>query len=342
MCDNASVFTHISRGRCRQVCVAAGFLLTLALTLPIGGCGSRAGSDAGVAELPVALDKSGAEELLRYYFGAYAGAEGADPFAAGVLDRRDGRFFVDLDTLALHNPAAADSLRRVSGGDVLGWEELVRFIGATYYEARGAPETQEALQDETDYTDDDWFTVDVRGVMTTARRRVYVEKSALRAALESYHMRDEQLIYATGTTIVGEHYVDSMHVETTVMRKREDGYWDFFTYGAEGQLALQTQTEPRALESPTQCVGCHLGDRQFEPEESFPADASPGPHGPRAIYVGEAMRDAEVVTFFQEHARRPDMVLGLYNTLFVSHLRAQRRAGTIAPRDAALLRALGL
>ncbi len=315
-------------------------LLLMAIVV-VSGCETSADDASESMLLPIDLDKPGAEELLRYYFGAYASEEGADPFAAGVLDERDGAFYVDLGTLALLNAAAADSLRAVSGEE-LGWEELKQFVRATYYRARGLPPTLAALQQQTQYDDETWFTVDVRGVMTTARRRIYVSQEALRAALTTYHNRGEQLVYPIGTTFVGEHFIDSVHVETTVMRKRADDYWDYFIYNREGDLARETGTPPRSLESPIQCVGCHLGDRQFEPEESFPAEAPAGPHGPRAIYVGDNLRDMQVVRFFQEHLKRSDNVLGLYGTLFVSTLRARQRAGSIAPEDSILLAELGL
>ena len=321
----------------RTMLALLGVLCAAGLLAAVSGCGTGGGSGQTAEDLPVRLDKSGAEALLRYYFGAYAGEEGADPFAAGVLKQTGGNYYVDLDTLAMFQPAAADTLRTVAGEDALNWDELVEFVRGTYYTARGLPQSLSALKEQTGYTGEDWFTVDVHGVMTTARRRIFIDQSALRAALAGYHDEGEQLIYPTGTTIIGEHYQDRAHVETTVMRRRADDYWDFFTYNAAGELAYQTETQPRSLKSPTQCVGCHLGDRMFEPEESFPAEAPAGPHGPRAVYVGDEMRDMDVVRFFQEHARRSDMVLGLYGTLFVSQLRAQQRAGTIAPRDSALL-----
>jgi hypothetical protein len=141
---------------------------------------------------------------------------------------------------------------------------------------------------------------------------------------------------------VGEHYEGEALVETTVMRKRADGYWDYFAYDASGGLASQTTTPPRALDVPTQCVGCHFGEKLFEPERSFPAEAPPGPHGPRGIYVDDALRDAEVVAFFDEHSKRSDHVLGLYGTLFIAQLRAQEAAGSLPAADAALLDDLGL
>ena len=106
--------------------------------------------------------------------------------------------------------------------------------------------------------------------------------------------------------------------------------------------AAAAQALPRSLKTPTQCVGCHFGVKVFEPERSFPAAAPPGPHGPRAFYVDEALRDREPVVFFDEHTKRSDTVLGIYNTLFVARLRADRRAGALAAADARLLESLGL
>ena len=72
---------------------------------------------------------------------------------------------------------------------------------------------------EVPYAEDDpaWFSVEVDGVMSEARRRIFVPTSALRAALEGYHAAGERLLYPVGTTLVGEQYLDGAHVETTAM-----------------------------------------------------------------------------------------------------------------------------
>jgi hypothetical protein len=317
------------------------------LVIVLAGCGGASGENGGSASgdrIRVRLDKSQAGQLLRYYFGGYTTPQGADPFRRGLLSERDGRYFVNLDSMAGRHPKIARKLRQAAGGNALNWDELAAFLQQTYYDTRDVPATRAKLLDQLKWPSDSsaWFGVEVDGVMTSARRRVRVREAALRHALTRYQENDEELIYPDSTTIIGGHYQDGELAETTVMRKRADGFWDFFTYGPNGKLAAETSTPPRVLKSPTECVGCHMGTRGFEPEESFPAEAPPGPHGPRAVHVGERMRDAEVVRFFQEHARRSDMVLGLYNTLFVSKLRAERRDGTIAPKDRKLLSNLGL
>ena len=318
----------------------------IVVVLVAWGCGSpRSGDQAVVTtRLEIDLDRSNPERLLRYYFGGYVAPEGDDPFSRGLLSAEDGRYYLDLDALASTHPGLEVSLKEAAGDDRVEWEELATFLHATYYTVRNLPPTLDALRSQVPYQEgkDTWFHVELDGVMSTARRHVYVSKEALRSALGGYQEQGEQLLYPVGTAVVGEAHLDGQHVETNVMRKRSDGFWDFFTYGPDGALADRTQALPRALKSPTQCVGCHFGAKLFEPERSFPAAAPPGPHGPRALYVDEQLRDREVVQFFDEHRKRSDTLLGIYNTLFVAQLRADRRAGRISDEDGRLLDRLGL
>ena len=111
---------------------------------------------------------------------------------------------------------------------------------------------------------------------------------------------------------------------------------------ATGTSPCTTPLAPRPLRVPTQCTGCHLGQKLYEPEKSWPGEARDGPFGPRAYHVPEAWRNPEVAALFNEHANRDDGVLGLYGTLYASKLVADRAAGTLAPGDDALLDKLGL
>ena len=321
----------------------AGIVL---LFLALAACGTpdTGGEQAATSRLEIDLDKSDPERLLRYYFGGYAGPDGGDPFVAGLLVEEEGGFFADVEALDARLSGIGVALREAAGDRRLEWEELEGFLHATYYDARSLPPTLEDFHAEVPYRDGDeaWFHVELDGVMSTARRHVYVAEGALRHALKTYRENGERLLYPEGAAIVGEHRVDGERIETTILRKRADGFWDFVTYGPNGALALKTQALPRALDTPTQCVGCHFGNKLFEPERSFPAPASPGPHGPRAFYVDDALRDGEVAAFFNEHRKRSDTVLGIYNTLFIAQLRADRRAGRLSDDDAQLLADLGL
>jgi hypothetical protein len=308
------------------------------------GCAEGGSADDAAPDgLRLAIDKRNPERLLRFYLGSYLGPSGGDAVEAGVLSGEGEDFWLDPDALDARWRPALEAAN-ANGDDVIDWDELVAFIDRTYAEARALPPTLDALRDEVGYAEEDpaWFTVEIDGVMTNARRHLFVPTAGIRAALTDYRANDDRLLYPVGTTIVGEHRLDGALAETTVMRKRPDGFWDFFVYGADGTLAGATDTPPRSLRSPTQCVGCHVGRKLFEPEESFPREAPPGPFGPRGIHVGPEMRNAEVTALFDEHARRSDTVLGVYNTLFVSGLLTDRAAGRLSPEDAALLDGLGL
>lgn len=330
-------------------------LLLVALAL-VAACAAPDPEPAPEGErLAIALDQSDPERLVRYYFGSYAAPEGADPFAAGLV-AEDGRDF-SLDLAAFEQAAGAPAvaaLKRAAAreGDAeeLGWDELKAFVAETYYDARGWPATLGVLREEAAWSASDsaWFRVDATGSMTTARRAVYVPKSALRAALVGYAGAGERLMYPVGTVFVGEHLGTDGETaaEVTVMRKRADGFWDYATYGPDGRLAAATLEAPRSLATPTQCVGCHFGDRAFEPEKSFPRDARPGPHGPRGVHTDPALRrvvqETGIAERFREHTKRSDTILGLYNTLFVAQLIRDRAAGDLSPGDARLLEALGV
>lgn len=320
----------------------SSLLSLLSLLSPLSSLVACTGAPNG---LPVRLDKSNEETLLRYYLGGYVTPAGGDPVAAGLLVE-EGGWAVRPERLPEASRAA---LRDADGDGAVSWEEFVAFVEATYAGARGLPPTLDALRARTPYAENDpaWFTVEVEGsAMTAARRRVYVPVAALRAALAGYRAAGDRLVYPEGTVIVGEHREGEGVLETTVKRRRADGFWDFAVYDAAGRLARATATPPRPLASPVQCTGCHLGRRLFDPEQRFPAPAPDGPYGTRALLVDDAVRAAadghDLAAFFDEHAKRSDGVLGLYGTLYAARLLADRDAGTAAPADRALLEELGL
>ncbi|MDX1438756.1 MAG: hypothetical protein R3284_02530 [Rubricoccaceae bacterium] len=304
------------------------------------GCGNEALDVSSTDYAPVDLDKSNEERLLRYYLSGYVSREGGDPVESGLF-LVDGGFALNPRLLDVQHRR---QLEDTDQNGEIGWDEFVAFIEGSYADARGLPLELEFFRREADWRSDtnDWFSVDIDGVMTEARRRVYVPVSAIRSALEGFDAAENELIYPPGTIIVGEHRDGDTVLETTIKRKRPDGFWDFAVYDADGRLASATSTGPRSLNAPIQCVGCHLGRRTFDPEKSFPAEAPDGPHGARAIHVADDLRNAEATTLFDEHARRSDGVLGLYCTLYTAGLLSEREAGTISDDDRVLLQHLGL
>ena len=343
--------THSQRGvRCGRERRDAGRgrsllpgLVPLASCLLFAACASGPVDVQTAEAVPLRLDKANPERLVRSLLGAYV--DDADAFESGLVSGAG-------DDLALHPQRLDDATRRLlsdaDGDGAIDWDELAAFVDRTYAPAHDLPPTLDAFYASLDVTapsgpdDPAWFTVDVDGVMTAARRRVSVPSAALRSAVTAFADGGE-LVYPAGTPIVGAHLADDgATAETTVKRRRADGFWDFAVYDAEGRLARSTSTPPLPLKAPTQCTGCHLGQKLYEPEKSFPAPAADGPNGPRAYYVPDAWRSAEATALFQEHARRDDGVLGLYATLYTGRLLAARADGTLAPDDAALLDRLGL
>lgn len=304
-------------------------LLFLSLLIVATGCTSSETSG-------VRVDGDVTGPALSFLFGSYTGAEVADPFASGLLTRDGSAVYVDADQL----PGTLD----VDGDGNATRDEIREWVQATYAQARDLPPTLDALDADRNYRDG--FCTEGRGVMTQHARRVCVPEPALRSALRTF-ADSGRVAYPVGTLLVGEHWDtngggDSTLVETTVKLRRSDGFWDFMVYNESGNLAERTDAAPRALNAPTQCVGCHLGQRAFEPEASFPALAPDGAHGPQALYVPDAWRDADLVALFDEHLRRDDHVLGLYATFYAAHLRTLRAMGTLDAEGEQLLADLDL
>lgn len=309
------------------------------LLVLVAGCASGPVDVQTAEAVPLRLDRSDAERLVASVLGGYAGGAAVE---SGLVSGQG-------DALALHpqklDPAIRAELSDADGDGAVGWDELSAFLKATYYTGHRLPPTLAALRSDAPWAagDSAWFSVDVEGsVMSHARRRIFVPVAALRSALAS-QAAGRGLHYPAGTVIAGEHVgPDETVAETTVKRLREDGFWDFAVYGPDGRLAPATVTPPRPLRAPTQCTGCHLGRRLFEPEKSFPTTPTASPDGPRRYAVPDAWRSAEATALFNEHARRDGGVLGVYATLYTGRLLAQRASGEASPADTALLERLGL
>ena len=294
----------------------------------LAGCSAR-------ERLEVTITGDKAERLLQFYFGSYIHE---DPFQAGILEKINERFYLNLSTLREFELELATELEARASGSSLSSEALQTVIQSTYYGARNMPKTLSELN--TLWPAVSPKTFEVHGPVTRYLRRITIEEKAIQDAILNYYANGERLYYETGTAIKAEHVSENRVVETTAMIKRPDGFWDFVTYDSTGHLASETLPNPRAFATPVQCAGCHLGRKAFEPERSWPFDAPKAPEGTRKWYTGS--RDKEVADFFREHALRSDMVLGLYVTTYVSDLRMQRESDTLDSDAKALLDYLGL
>lgn len=289
----------MTAGGLRRRAIAAGLVLAA-----VGGC--RSGTPDRLA---LDLDRPDPEPVVDLVLGALLGPDGGDPVAAGLATRAGDAWTLDGAAIAARAPAGAPALDANANGTVDD-DELAAFATATYAAARAFPATLNGFGLDTASA----FALDVTGVMTTARRRTYVPLSALRSALGGYRAAGDRLVYPAGTVVWGRHALPDG--ETTLMRKRADGVWDFAVYDRAGRLASATTGAPRPLRAPMQCIGCHAGSRLFEPERSFPSDAPTGPDGPRAVHTDA--RSAAATAFFDEHRKRSDGLLGLYATVYAT------------------------
>ena len=309
--------------------------LAFAAALALSACASGPVDVQTAEAVRLDLDKNRPGRLAAALLGGLAGG---DAFERGLLSGDD-------DALTLH-PQLLDAETRAAlsdadGDGTIGWDEFEAFVEAAY--PGTLPATLGEARAAAGVADDAWTTLDVEGsVMTEALRRVYVPLAALETAMDAFPDTDV-LVYPEGTWILGEHLgPDGEILETTAKRRRADGFWDFAVYDADGALVPATSTGPRALRAPLQCTGCHLGQKLYEPEKSYPATPGPGPNGPRAIRVDDAARSAEATALFEEHAGRDDGVLGLYATVHAGRLMQARADGSASSGDLARLDRLGL
>ncbi len=311
-------------------------VVSLALVGCKGGASEAPVSDHLDDAFPIELESSDADRLLGFYFGGFVGPDGGDPIEAGLLEKREKTWFLrNRDAWSASLPEASRS--QLEGLEIAARDSrmitedlLLPFIGASYYEVRGFPTHIDSLRDvEGGWTEPGWFRISLKGSMVPLERTTWVRRASIELALDRMDSLGDEVIYESGTLFVGEHMEGDQIVETTLMRKRTDGYWDFWAYDASGQLVDRVRKEPKDMVIPTRCTGCHFGDRQFEPERSFPGEAQPGPNGERAIYIPNEWRADALAMTLQEHARRSDTILGLYATLYLAEA-ASSKSGSSA------------
>ena len=316
------------------------------LLLLFSGCSSKqtesvnTQSNRSGEAIKIVLDSADDDRLIGFYFGSYLlpGENLSD-----IVEFKNGSWWM-LEPTNSSGDAHLAALYAAAGSDTeLDWDELEAQVIASYYQVRQAPLHVDELANQIgDWKSEDWFSHELNGQMTTYKRRLSIRKESLLAAIDKMDALSSDVIYAVGTAIVGEHLENDVVVETTAMIKRSDNYWDYFAYGPDGQLAGKVKKEPEDLTVPTKCVGCHFGDRLFEPERSFPSESRPGPNGKRSLYVSEDYKNPTISKTISEHAKRSDHVLGLYATLFLSDLNARVRKNMATTRELEIAEKLGI
>lgn len=301
--------------------LSVSLLIIIIATAVSAGCGrtstpdTRAVGTTDDALIEISIDARDPGELLEFYVNSFAGNQ-----SAIVVD--GDRFFVNVDNIA---PSFRDQVSAIGSDGMISWEEFEPFVNGEYYAASGAEPTLARLRERAGNwkADDSWFHMSVSGVMTSAKREIYIAKSVLHEAIRSFSAGDG-LIYPVGSVFVAEHYDGGELTEVTTMAKRPDSHWDFAAYDPAGNLKATTLPAPKAYNIPSQCVGCHYGSRSFEPERSYPAAAAKGPTGERVIHEPAVRASATLVGHFDEHRRRTDTVLGLYATTYVASLQSRQ------------------
>lgn len=292
------------------------FVLILISVLVLSACTEGSGPPR------LDLETRDARQMALFYLGTY----GAPAEAARALPA-EGADFLYLDSLESFAPGLARMLAPAAEDGTVDQDEFLEAIASTYPWAAALPGTVQELRTLTGLGGEGWLTHEVSGSMTQFRRRLHIRRDAVRAALARRLLQGEGMTYDSGTWVVGEHLEDGRVVETTAMKRRGDGFWSFSAYDEAGAAVSSITGDPDPLVVPIDCFGCHYGNKPFEPERSFPAEARPGPHGPRAVFVDESLRRSGVVTLLQEHARRDDGLLGLYGTLYLSDLMNRSERG---------------
>lgn len=320
------------------------FISVLALSVLVAACnpGEKRVTEGNDGRIPIRLDRSSEDMLVRYYFGAYL-TPAANPVAAGLVQQVGGVWYLNRPSGVQGALPVLDSLFTAHRESEISWEILEGFLIDTWYDAREFPRSVEELSDVTgEFRQDSlWFRLDVTGSMSPFERHIHVPVSAVMEALES-GAESNQMLYPVGTWFIADHIENGRVVETTAMVKRADSLWDYVAYNAAGALTSEIRKHDGTMIVPTQCLGCHTGNRGFEPERSFPAEATPGPGGPRRVHVGDLFRDPVVTAALAEHMKRADTILGLYATVFLSGIRSRAIQGEASPEQRALLDRYGL
>ncbi|MDA1027913.1 MAG: hypothetical protein O3B41_02520 [Bacteroidetes bacterium] len=307
----------------------------------LSGCSSKTAEEIVDLEdsVEIRLDKGESQPLIAFYLGGFL--QKGDSLASIAVQLGSKWYLIkpkpstSPDLQALFDAAGEDK--------ILQWEEFEPVVRSSYYRVRNTPLTVDSLKALFgDWNVPGWFSYETRGQMTEYRRRLFIKRENIKWSLEQLDSPSDAILYDEGTAIIGEHLDQGQIIETTAMIKRWDGYWDYIAYGKNGQLALSVAKSEDPLLVPTQCIGCHYGNRAFEPERSFPRDARPGPSGERAVYVPEFWKNQSLTSSINEHVKRSDHVLGLYATLFLAEIITRSKKGEATAAELKLIDQLGI
>jgi sulfatase modifying factor 1 len=283
---------------------------------------------------------------------------GTDPSSPKVMQgkivRRQGKeLYIDLEQVPSEK---AGVLRQIAAqkqpADEIGLDEMGAFMAKHYYELTRPYATLQALLRDYPYRDNpNWLTVPVDSETFHRRRILRVDKDKIAAALISYFDQNDRLIYPQGTVIAAESFdKKGVFVETEVLRKRGDGFWDFSVYNRNGALIPasiafneegEIAPEQTGFKIPQDCASCHRIDRldlSGDPEAPARVPIRAFFHRLPArvpqIHLGPEYYDHMAFTELTEsNAKQKDSVFGVYGSLLLSELASRKRLSTLTEAD---------
>jgi hypothetical protein len=292
-----------------------------------------------------------------YQLQTLIGTEASSPKVLdGPIIRRQGKqLYIDLDAVP---PEKAALIREIAGDDesllTITLGEMEAYMVRHYYELTRPYPSLQALQIEHPYRDNpNWLTVPVDSVTFHRRRVLHIEKDRIVDALVSYFDNRLRLIYPQGTVIAADSFdPQGNFVETEVLRKRADTFWNFAVYDRDGSL-LQTsiafnergEVSPAlaGFRAPGNCANCHRIDRLDFSGDPQPPMIAPVqgffhrlPDHVAEIHLGPEYYSHQAFLELTEAAgRQKDGVFGVYGSLLLSELVSKKKLGTLTADDRA-------
>ena len=268
--------------------------------------------------ISIPLEGSQGRTIARFYSGMIPG----DKPKEWILEDSTG-LGIRLSVLKTLSPQLASTLDEIrDGGDRLERDQWNRFLQAVVEQATSLTGSLAELFPSglPHASEGSYVRLKAYGAMTTLLREIYVPKQALEDGLLNYWDRGGMLQYPAGTLIAAYHKNSSGAIlEVTVKKRRSDGFWDFGVYDSSGRNVRHSSSPPTPFSAPVQCVGCHLGNMLYEPEESFIIGREGKTEG-EYLVLGDRLRNPKIVELLDEHSRRSDHVLGVYGTVYLTEI----------------------
>jgi formylglycine-generating enzyme required for sulfatase activity len=271
-----------------------------------------------------------------------------------IVRRQGTEISLDLAVLPSEKAALlAEIARTAAPPDELSVDELEEWLKGRYYELTRPYPTLAELRRQQPYPGNpDWLVVRVDSATFNRTRVLHLDKERVTRALERYFENGDRVLYETGTVIVAESLdARDAFVEAEVLRKREDGFWNFAVYDAAGKLTRETVAfseegvpdGSRGFVAPGSCALCHRVDRLDPSGDPAPPVRSPVrgffqflPGRVPQIHLGPEYYDHMAFTELTEATHRAkDGVFGVYGSLLLSELAGRKRLGTLTDGDRA-------